>query len=292
MSSINGISIGVSVLLFLCSAMSIPAQDKSATVEPAEPEKTAAKPVIEVVGSEKDLQVIDEKIAAAKAGTNDVAQALKMVSEQDAQIAAILEQVGSLLEDTASPDAENLVALVPAEPRVPTEPDSVTESSAEPIPGGDIPVRVGLEDNTHWGSEFWSDRGIASVEGGSLVVQTVTGKHRKTAMSRRFEQPFVIDPKEAVTFDVENCITEPIQVALALFQGPVYYETPTQMVKPGKSSLSYKMSAKTFKSASTKWMHSGSFDAPFAISKLTLLIYSAKPATVAFDNLLLSVPGN
>jgi len=270
----------------------IPAQDNSATVEPAKPEENSAKPVLEVVGSEKDLQVIDEKIAAAKAGTNDVAQALKMVSEQDAQITAILEQVGSLLEDTASPDAETLVALVPSAPRVPVEPDNVLESSVKPIPGSDVPVRVGLEDNTHWGSEFWSDKGTASLEGGWLVVQTIPGKHRKTAMSRRFEQPFVIDPKEAVAFDVENRITEPIQVALALFQGPVYYETPSQTVKPGTSSLSYKMSAKTFKSASTKWMHSGSFESPFAISKLTLLIYSAKPATVAFDNLLLSVPGN
>ncbi|MDP6524862.1 MAG: hypothetical protein QGI24_09535 [Kiritimatiellia bacterium] len=270
-----------------------PAAEEPVAEEPAA--GPVAQPVKEVVGTRKDLEFVDEQIGSAMACTNDVIQAVKMVSAQDKAIKTTLQSVSNLFTYTTRPTPVAGGTVTRPEPAPPVA-VPVTEPAAEPVARtvvkGEGPVAEGMEATGYWRRESWADKGSASVQGGLLVVETVPGKHGKTAATRSFEDPLVIDPKDSVTVDVENRGASSIQVALALFKGYAYYETPTQNVKPGTRSLTYKMSAKTFKSAATQWMQKGSLEGPLAVDKLTLLIYSEKPAEAAFDNLLLGRGGN
>jgi hypothetical protein len=214
------------------------------------------------------LEAARQERDAGRQATNAAAEAVR-------EAVAEIEQVSDLLERTAL----ELGLAVEKTPDV----------TAEITAGGEATLD-GLEVGRNWVCEAWADPGKIELDGNKLKVQFEMGAARKTAFTKIFRRKTRLTPADRIEMDVENLSVSPFRLALGLFVGFTYYETPACAVGPGRAKVAFDMGAKTFKSEDTHWQHQDALKGPVLVDKLTLLIYARKEGAATFDNLRITAP--
>jgi hypothetical protein len=154
----------------------------------------------------------------------------------------------------------------------------------------DSRVIDGFQNAANWAVAEWGDPGSLKSDGSQLTVEYAVGSYRKFAINKILRSKLVIRPADTILLDVRNPGSFAVRLAMGLFAGTDYLESKMAVVEPGKQTLRFSLAERSFKSESTVWQYSTALPAPWALDRIALLIYSARPGTLILDDLRFEEP--
>lgn len=231
------------------------------------------------------LLALEPLLKAASAASNsltyaDAAQVASAVARGVADEMSTLSNVSAWVESVTAEIREN-ECLVDG---VPLSGMMVAASSA------DSRIIDGFQNEANWVVAEWGDPGTLKSDGSQLHVEFAVGANRKFAINRVLRSKLVVRPADTMLLDVRNPGSFAIRMALGLFAGTDYLESRMAVIEPGKQTLRFSLAEKSFKSESTGWQYTTALAAPWALDRIALLIYSARPGTLILDDLRFEEP--